>query len=494
MIAETKTVCFQGIRAVPVMIQTQLAGGSLPSFSIVGLPDKAVSESRERIRSAFHTLGIALPPKRITVSLSPANIHKEGNHYDLPLALSLLMALEILPSGPLQESISLGELGLDGSIKSVRGTLSAALLASEQDCTLICPGECGPEAIWGGGASVLACHNLLQVVNHFKGTQLLEPPQGTAESIVSPQTSLAHIRGHEVPKRVLFIAAVGGHNLLMSGPPGTGKSMLANGLASLLPPLSAQESLEVTMIHSLAGQSDPQKGLLRKRPFRAPHQSVSLPALVGGGRRGGPGEISLAHHGVLFLDELPEFPRHVVDALRQSMETKQAVVSRVDHHHIYPAFFQLVAAMNPCRCGYMGIEDRQCHKAPLCGQVYQQSISGPILDRMDLFIEVPELATEDLAAPMTEDDFLLTAQQVQEAREFSKNRPSCQSTQDMEAHIRHIPQSHDLLLRAKERLRLSVRGYYRSIRVARTIADIEHSQQITPEHVAEALSYRLRGL
>jgi magnesium chelatase family protein len=494
MIAETKTISFQGIQAVPVTIQTQMAGGSLPSFSIVGLADKAVSESRERIRSAFHTLGIALPPKRITVSLSPANIYKEGNHYDLPLALSLLMALDILPAALLQEAISLGELGLDGSIKSVRGTLSAALLAAEQNSLFICPGACGPEAVWGGGAHILACHNLIQVVNHFKGTQLVDPPQGTSEPLSYPEVELTHIRGHDIPKRVLFIAAAGGHNLLMSGPPGTGKSMLASCLSSLLPPLSAQEALEVTMIHSLAGQSDPQKGLLRKRPFRSPHHSISLPALVGGGRRGGPGEISLAHHGVLFLDELPEFPRHVLDSLRQSIETKQAVVSRVDHHHTYPASFQLVAAMNPCRCGYMGIPDRQCHKAPLCGQMYQQSISGPILDRMDLFIEVPEVSTEILAAPMNETEKSLTNHFIQEIRDFSHGRALCQSTQEMEAHIRHISKSHDMLLRAKDKLRLSVRGYYRSIRVARTIADMEKSVWIAPEHVAEALSYRVRGL
>ncbi|MEE8272011.1 MAG: YifB family Mg chelatase-like AAA ATPase, partial [Alphaproteobacteria bacterium] len=388
MVARVNTVAFRGIDVLPIDVQVQITGG-MPGFTVVGLPDKAVAESRERVRSALHALGLALPPKRITVNLAPADVLKEGSHFDLPIAIGLLVVLDVLPAMELAGYATLGELALDGALSPVAGVLPAALNAASRGLGLICPAACGGEAAWaadeGGRIDVLAPANLLALINHFKGTQALSPPEPVVEAAAEAPLDLKDIKGQETAKRALEVAAAGGHNLLMIGPPGAGKSMLAARLPGLLPPLEPAEALEVSMIHSVAGLLEGGR-LLRHRPFRDPHHSASLPALVGGGLRARPGEISLAHRGVLFLDELPEFSRPTVEALRQPMESGRAVIARANAHMTYPARVQLVAAMNPCRCGHLDDPSLACTRAPRCARDYQSRISGPLFDRIDLHV------------------------------------------------------------------------------------------------------------
>ena len=351
MVARAYTVAFQGVEARLVEVQCAIAAG-LPAFNLVGLPDKAVSEAKERVRAAMTAMGLALPAKRITVNLSPADLPKEGSHFDLPIALAVLAAMEVLPQDEVAAQVALGELSLDGSLIPVIGALPAALAAAEADCGLICPAACGAEAAWVGAVEVIAPKTLLALVNHFTGRAALAPAQpGTVDGPATLK-DLAEVKGQEKAKRALEIAAAGRHHLLMVGPPGSGKSMLAARLPGILPPLEPAEALETSMIHSLAGLLD-EGGISRTRPFRTPHHTASMAAIVGGGRGAKPGEISLAHHGVLFLDELPEFPRTVLETLRQPIETGDVVVARANAHVRYPCRFMLVAAANPCRCGHL---------------------------------------------------------------------------------------------------------------------------------------------
>ncbi len=361
MVARVGTVAFQGIDTLGIDVQVQMSGG-LPAFTVVGLPDKAVGESRERVRSALGAMGLALPPKRITVNLSPADVLKEGSHFDLPIALGLLVAMGVLPADELSRYTVLGELALDGAISPVAGVLPAAIAAAADCRGIICPAATGGEAAWADGIEVLAPATLLALINHFKGSQVLTPPQPRLADDGAMAADLADIKGQETAKRALEICAAGAHNLLMIGPPGAGKSMLAQRLPGILPPLDAREALEVSMIHSVAGMLEGGR-LSRRRPFRDPHHSASLAAMVGGGMRARPGEISLAHNGVLFLDELPEFQRPTLEALRQPVETGMAVVARANAHVTYPARFQLVAAMNPCRCGHLDDPAIACARA-----------------------------------------------------------------------------------------------------------------------------------
>lgn len=420
-IARIPTFAFSGIEAVPVEVQVQVAAG-LPAFLVVGLPDKAVAESRERVRAALTALGLSLPPKRVLVNLAPADILKEGSHFDLPIALGVLAAMEVLPREDVAGYAALGELSLDGSINSVAGVLPAALGASSRDLGLICPVAQGAEAAWAGRVEVLAAPDLIALMNHFRGTQVLSPAEPPAlDRGERSGPCLSEVKGQESAKRALEIAAAGGHNLLLIGAPGAGKSMLAARLPALLPDLSPAEALEVSMIHSVAGLLEGGR-LVTRPPYRDPHHSASQAALIGGGNRARPGEISLAHRGVLFLDEWPEFPRPALEALRQPMETGRATISRANAHVTYPARFQCVAAMNPCRCGYLGQAGRECGRAPRCGEDYRMRLSGPLLDRMDLTIEVAPVPPAELARAPAGEPSATVAARVQAARDRQRQR------------------------------------------------------------------------
>lgn len=497
MVARVNTVAFQGVDVQHVSVEVQISNG-LPSFTIVGLPDKAVGESRERVRAALHALGLALPAKRLTVNLAPADLAKEGSHYDLPIALGLLAAMEVLPKDSLSDCVVLGELSLDGSIRSVTGVLPAAMHAVANDNRLICPEGCGGEAVWAGERlDILAPLNLLQLINHMKGTQVLSRPnakQRSAHDVVSGP-DMAQVRGQETARRALEITAAGGHNLLLSGPPGSGKSLLASCLPGILPPLTAQEALETSMVHSLAGML-PDDGLLTRRPYRDPHHSASMPALIGGGAKAKPGEISLAHNGVLFLDELPEFARATLESLRQPLESGKALVARVNHHVQYPARFQLIAAMNPCRCGYLGDVSRECTRAPKCAVDYQAKISGPLLDRFDLQVDVQPVAIRDLQdTAQAGEPSRVVAARVANARDIQLARGhglnAVLSGAVLDEVVNPSAEAKTLLGQAAEKLKLSARGYHRLLRTARTISDLAgEAGPVEAPYMAEALSYR----
>jgi len=502
MVQRVSTVAFEGIEARAVDVQVQVAPG-LPAFNIVGLPDKAVSEARERVRAALIASGLALPARRITVNLAPADLPKEGSHYDLPIALGLMAAIGAIPSDALSGFSVLGELGLDGSIAAVAGVLPAAIGANARDEGLICPAACGAEAAWASpDIQIVAASSLIQIANHFKGTQVLSRPQPRIREAQSTLLDLRDIKGQESAKRALEIAAAGGHHLLMIGSPGSGKSMLASRLPSILPPLSPAELLEVSMIASVAGEIDG-GALTSRRPFRAPHHSASMAALAGGGVRARPGEISLAHNGVLFLDELPEFDPRVLDSLRQPLENGEIAVSRANHRVTYPARFMLVAAMNPCRCGHAYEPGYACKRGRLdrCTADYQMRISGPLMDRIDLRIEVPAVTASDLILPPPSEGSAEVAARVAAARNIQADRyaaaglPHIRTNAEAPASVlediaQPDAQGLKLLRDAAESMHLSARGYHRVLRVARTLADLDGADKVGRLHLAEALSYR----
>jgi magnesium chelatase family protein len=487
---------FSGIEAVPVEVQAQASSG-LPAFLVVGLPDKAVAEARERVRAALAAMGLSLPPKRLLINMAPADQLKEGSHFDLPMALAVLATMDILPPEELGGYAALGELSLDGRIVSVAGILPAAMAASQREWGLICPEAQGPEAAWAGKLEILAAPDLMSLINHFRGTQLLSPPAvgGVVEG--PPGPDLAQVKGMETARRALEIAAAGAHHLLMIGPPGAGKSMLASRLPGLLPDLTPMEALEVSMVHSVAGMLE--GGRLFKRPaFREPHHSASQAALTGGGSRARPGEVSLAHRGVLFLDELPEFPRAALEALRQPVEAGRTTVSRAAAHITYPARFQMIAAMNPCRCGHFGDASRECGRAPRCAEDYQGRISGPLLDRIDLIVQVSPISPIELSrAPLGEGSAVVAAR-VAEARALQMRRktPTGAGCLNSEADIDSFTLAADarvLAETAAEKLGLSARGFTRLLRVSATIADLARAPGIRRVDVAEALAYRHRA-
>lgn len=498
MVARAFTVAFEGVEARLVEVQCALSPG-MPAFHLVGLPDKAVSEAKERVRAAMNALSIALPSKRITVNLSPADLPKEGSHFDLPIALALMAALEIIPKDEVEGTIALGELALDGRLIPVIGALPAAMCAAEEDKVLLCPKACGAEAAWVGATQVLGAASLHEVLRHYTNQTALSPAEAGE---VMPQTGgrdLRDVKGQERAKRALEIAAAGRHHFLMVGTPGSGKSMLAARLSSILPPLSAVEALETSMIHSLAGLLT-EGGISRARPFREPHHTASMAAIVGGGKGAKPGEISLAHNGVLFMDEFPEFPRAVLETLRQPIETGDVVVARANAHIRYPARFLLVAAANPCKCGYMTDPARACARVPVCGEEYLGRISGPMMDRFDLRVEVPPVAYTDLDLPASGDTSATVAARVAAARARQALRFQGHATArvnaDLEGSLLEDTANPDaegraLLVRVAERFGLSARGYHRVLRVARTIADLDGSEAVRLPHIAEAVSFRL---
>lgn len=492
MQARISTVAFLGIDIVDVDVQVHLGGG-VGAFVLVGLPDKTIAESRERVRAALAAIGLALPVRRITVNLSPADLHKEGSHYDLPIALGLMTAMGIFPPDQLAGHMALGELSLDGRLRAVAGVLPAAVAAARQGRGFICPEACGGEAAWSGAADIVAAPTLASVVNHFKGAQVLAPPQARAAEPGAGQPDLADVKGQESARRALEVAAAGGHNLLFVGPPGSGKSMIAERLPGLLPPLSAREALEVAVIRSLSGMFDDGR-IPSRRPFRAPHHSASLAALVGGGARVRPGEISLAHRGVLFLDEMPEFPRNAIEGLRQPLETGEVAISRASEHVTFPAAFQLVAAMNPCRCGMLGVAGRECGRAPDCGADYRHKLSGPLLDRIDMVVEMTPVPSRDMVRGERGEPTAAMAARVQAAHLFGQARGPTRNAGLPAEALRAMATEAALALveRAGETFGLSSRALLKVLRVARSIADLAGRRMIERADVSEALGYRAR--
>jgi len=500
MVSRVATVAFRGIEAVPVDVQVLLSSG-LVAFSIVGLPDKAVAESRERVRAALHAIGLALPAKRITINLAPADLPKEGSHYDAPIALAILSAMGVLPAEFLSRWLVVGELSLDGSLAPTAGALPAAMAAAAAGLGIICPKANGPEAAWAGEeVDVLAPATLVQIVNHVRGTQVLGRPAPKIAEKAQGMPDLADVRGQEAAKRALEVAAAGGHHMLMTGPPGAGKSMLAARLPSILPPMDAREMLESSMIASVAGELA-DGAVSPVRPYRAPHHTASTVSLSGGGMRASPGEMSLAHNGVLFLDELPEFSPRTLEVLRQPLETGEITVARASYHITWPARFQLVAAMNPCRCGHAGEPGHVCRRGPRCAADYQSRISGPLLDRFDIRITLPRVSAMDLALPPPAEGSEEVARRVSRAREIQKARYSTLGLENvstnaqapsrvLEEVARPDAEGMKLLADAAETLGLSARGFHRILRTARTLADLEGAETVGRPHVAEALAYR----
>ncbi|MCP4182601.1 MAG: YifB family Mg chelatase-like AAA ATPase [Hyphomicrobiales bacterium] len=500
MVSRVQTVSFQGIEAVPVDVQVMVAPGKI-GMSIVGLPDKAVAESRERVQAALHASGLSMPPKRVTVNLAPADLPKEGSHYDLPIALCLMAALGAIPGDALHDFVALGELSLDGTITQINGTLPAAIGANGLGKGIICPQASGAEAAWADpDMDILAPCSLIALANHFRGTQILSRPKAGISGVSDTLPDLNEIKGQETAKRALEVAAAGGHNMLMVGPPGSGKSMLATRLAGILPALSPKELLEVSMVASISGRL-PDGMLSDRRPFRAPHHSASMAALVGGGVKAKPGEATMAHNGVLFLDELPEFQPQVLDSLRQPLESGEIVVARANYRVKYPSRFQLIAAMNPCRCGMAGEPGHQCKRGQRCVSDYQERISGPFLDRIDIRVEVPAVSAADIIAPCQCEASGDVAKRVMKARNIQQKRygnvdigqktNAAVSGAIIEETAKIGSDAKQLMVEAANVMKFSARAYHRILKVARTIADLDGVEKVAKIHLAEAIAYRV---
>jgi len=508
MLAKITSAAVVGLDAVPITVEVDIAAMGLPSFTIVGLPDKAVEESRERVRAALKNSGADLPPKRITVNLAPADLPKEGPAYDLPIALGILIASEQLKADPI-DSIFLGELSLDGSLRRIWGVLPCAIMARDKKFkNIFVPKDNIDEAAIINRLDVLPVQTLRQLFDHFASDNLPAGKQGKISpakskkqkytSIQDSEYDFENVRGQESAKRALEIAAAGGHNLLMKGPPGAGKTLMARSFATILPRLTFDESLEVTKIYSVANLLNQDTPIILSRPFRSPHHTTSHIGLVGGGNVPRPGEISLAHRGVLFLDEFPEFPRHVLEALRQPMEDGHITISRAAGSVKFPCRFTLIAASNPCPCGFFGDETRNCTCNPGAITRYQKRISGPILDRIDMHVSVPAVKVEKLTSQFKAESSSIIQKRVQKARDIQLKRfKGLRITSNSEMNNKQLKtfcnldeQSILLLKQAISKLNLSARAFHRVIKIARTIADLESSEKIKSNHVAEALQYR----